>query len=128
MPPEENQTGSSTSGRPGRKGLTGDSCWGPAPDVRGITWSVATCHDLGREPDAGHAGRLIDRLAATRGKDAQALRRPSVPACTDLPRGRVTRPGKEFLILHGNDSPATAEVGPVRSPTISNTHRRLPGQ
>jgi hypothetical protein len=44
-------------------------------------------------------------LAKAWGKDAQILERRLALFYTGLPRGRVTRPGKPFLILHGNDSP-----------------------
>ena len=102
--------GRPASGRvPGTKAFTGGYYWLPAPDAGGITWSVVTCRDLRCGPDAGHDAdlwpRLIERLAAAWGKAPQELKRRLGQSYTGLPRGRVTRPGKEFLILHGNDSP-----------------------
>ena len=44
-------------------------------------------------------------LAAAWGKDAQTLKRRLALSYTGLPRGRVTRPDKTFLVLHGKDSP-----------------------
>ena len=44
-------------------------------------------------------------LAAAWGKDAQVLKRRLALSYTGLPRGRVTRPDKTFLVLHGKDSP-----------------------
>jgi hypothetical protein len=89
--------------------MTGGYYWLPAPNAGGISWTVANCRDLGCGPDAGHDvdlwPKLIDRLAATWGRNAQTLKRRLALSYTGLPRGRVTRPGKEFLILHGNDSP-----------------------
>ena len=92
-----------------KKGLTGGYYWFPAPSPDGITWSVVTCHDLGCDPDAGHDAdlwpRLMVRLASAWGKDAQVLKRRLALAYTGVPRGRVTRPDKTYLILHGKDSP-----------------------
>ena len=47
---------------------------------------------------------VLDRLAAAWGKDGAVLRRVLIDRCYGLPRGRVTRPGKRFLVLQGNDS------------------------
>lgn len=92
-----------------RMGRTGGYYWFPVPDAGGVIWSVITARDLGCGPDAGHDAelwpKLIDRLATIWGKDSRALRRRLRQSYTGLPRGRVTRPSNEFLILHGNDSP-----------------------
>jgi len=48
---------------------------------------------------------VLDRLAAAWGKDGVVLRRVLKDRCYGLPRGRVNRPGKRFLVLHGEDSP-----------------------
>jgi predicted transport protein len=67
-----------------------------------------TCHQLGFDSEVGHVEMwtaVLDRLGVAWGKDAAILRRLLKGHCYDLPRGRVTRPGKRFLILHGNDSP-----------------------
>jgi hypothetical protein len=44
-------------------------------------------------------------LAEAWGKDVQILKRRLTLSYTGLPRGRVTRPDKTFLVLHGKDSP-----------------------
>ena len=68
-----------------------------------------TCRDLGYGLHDGHDAKLWPKLmiplAATWGKDAQFLQRRLTLFYTGLPRGRVTRPEKTFLILHGEDSP-----------------------
>lgn len=94
-----------------KRPFTGGYYWLPIPDpdAGGIIWSVVTCRDLGCSPDAGHDAdlwpRLIDRLATRWGKDAQDFRRRLRQSYTGLPRGRVTRPERVFLVLHGDDSP-----------------------
>jgi hypothetical protein len=109
-PPLENQIGPCSERPHRRKGMTGGYYWFPTPGTGGISWSVITCRDLHCNPDAGHDAelwpKLIVRLAATWGKDAQALKRRLDLSYTGLPRGRVTRPDKTFLVLHGKDSPA----------------------
>ena len=93
----------------GTKPFTGGYYWFPTPSPDGITWSIVTCRDLGCHSDAGHDAdlwpRLMVPLAKTWGKEAEALKRRLALSYTGLPRGRVTRPEKVFLILHGNDSP-----------------------
>jgi hypothetical protein len=93
----------------GTKPYRGGYYWLPAPSSEGITWSVITCRDLGCGADAGHDAdlwpRLMVPLAATWGKDALVLKRRLALSYTGLPRGRVTRPDKTFLVLHGKDSP-----------------------
>jgi hypothetical protein len=69
---------------------------------------VVTCHRLGFDSDAGHVemwDAVIDRLAAAWGKDVAVLGRLLKDYPYGLPRGRVTRPGRTFLVLHGDDSP-----------------------
>jgi hypothetical protein len=92
--------------------MTGGYYWLPAPNAGAISWTVANCWDLGCGPDAGHDvdlwPKVIDRLAVTWGRDGKSLKRRLNLHYTGLPRGRVTRPAKEFLILHGNDSPVPA--------------------
>jgi len=93
----------------GTKPYRGGYYWLPIPSPDGITWSVVTCRDLGCSADAGHDAdlwpRLMVPLAATWGKDAQILKRKLALSYTGLPRGRVTRPDRTFLVLHGKDSP-----------------------
>ena len=90
--------------------MTGGYYWFPTPADDEITWLVVTCRDLACEPDAGHDAelwpKLIVRLAQTWGKDPKVLKCRLELSYTGLPRGRVTRPDKTYLILHGNDSPA----------------------
>ncbi len=96
----------------GTKPYRGGYYWLPAPSPEGITWSVVSCRDLGCGADAGHDAdlwpRLMVPLAAAWGKDAQILKKKLALSYTDLPRGRVTRPEKTFLVLHGKDSPIPA--------------------
>ena len=93
----------------GTKPYKGGYYWLPTPSPNGITWSIVTCRDLGCYADAGHDAdlwpRLMAPLAATWGKDAQILKKKLALSYTGLPRGRVTRPEKTFLVLHGKDSP-----------------------
>lgn len=93
----------------GAKPFRGGYYWLPAPSAGGITWSVVSCRDLGCGADAGHDAdlwpRLMVPLAAAWGKDAQSLKKKLALSYTGLPRGRVTRPDKTFLVLHGKDSP-----------------------
>ena len=91
------------------KPFTGGYYWLPRPTPGGITWSVVTCRDLGCGRDAGHDAdlwpRLMAPLAEAWGKDALVLKKKLALYYTALPRGRVTRPEKTFLVLHGKDSP-----------------------
>jgi len=91
------------------KPYTGGYYWFPTPSPEGITWSIVTCRDLGCHSDAGHDAdlwpRLMVPLARAWGKDALILRKKLALSYTGLPRGRVTRPVKTFLVLHGKDSP-----------------------
>lgn len=96
---------------PESKPFTGGYYWLPSPSPAGITWVVVTCRDLGCGKDAGHDAdlwpRLMAPLAEAWGKDAQVIKKQLALSYTGLPRGRVTRPEKTFLVLHGDDS-ATA--------------------
>jgi hypothetical protein len=56
---------------------------------------------------------VLTRLAFAWGEDGALLKRRLGLFYTGLPRGRVTRPGKTFLILHGNDAPLSAWAGLV---------------
>lgn len=93
----------------GIKPFTGGYYWLPRPTPDGVSWSVVTCRDLVCGRDAGHDAalwpRLMAPLAEAWGKDAQVLKKKLALSYTALPRGRVTRPEKTFLVLHGNDSP-----------------------
>lgn len=108
--PISSDPGSDNSGaRSATKPFTGGYYWFPTPVPGGVTWSIVTCRYLGCHSDAGHDAdlwpRLMVPLAAAWGKDAQRLKRRLALSYTGLPRGRVTRPEKTFLILHGKDSP-----------------------
>ena len=90
--------------------MTGGYYWLPAPGHPTICWDVVTCHQLGFDSEVGHVEMwtaVTDRLASAWHKDAAVLRRLLRNCAYGLPRGRVTRPGKRFLILHGEDSPCT---------------------
>ena len=82
--------------------------WIPSQGRGALTWDVISCHELGLDAGIGHADfwpAVIDRLATTWDKDERALQRLLKDRYYGLPRGRVTRPGGRFLILHGADSP-----------------------
>lgn len=82
--------------------------WFPRPAEGGPSWTILTSHDAGLPAETGHARLwhwLLIQLATTWGRDGVALGRRLGLYYTGLPRGRVTRPGKKSLILHGNDSP-----------------------
>jgi hypothetical protein len=102
---------SEPSSSPVRKGITGGYYWFPAPGADGITWTVLTCLELGCGPDAGHDAdlwpKVIDRLAATWGRDAQALKRRLGNHYRGLPRGRITGTKRKYQIFHGNDAPVS---------------------
>ncbi len=88
--------------------LTGGYYWFPTRAGDTIAWSVLTCHDLEFDPDDGHFDMwpsVIDRLASAWRRDAVRLRRLLAVHCYGLPRGRITRPDRRFLILHGADAP-----------------------
>jgi hypothetical protein len=88
--------------------LTGGYYWFPAKVGNTVEWSVLSCHDLGFGPDEGHYDMwpsVIDRLATAWGRDPVQLRRRLAKHCYGLPRGRVTRPGRRYLHLHGADAP-----------------------
>lgn len=88
--------------------LVGGYYWFPTPMGSGLAWAVLTCHDLGFDAEVGHVDlwpAVVERLATAWGRDAGTLRRRLIDRYTDLPRGRVTRPGRTFLILHGDDAP-----------------------
>ena len=104
------EAGRDASGsKPESKPFTGGYYWLPRPTPDGITWSIVTCRDLGCDADAGHDAdlwpRLMVPLAEAWGKDALVLQKKLALSYTGLPRGRVTRPDKTFLVLHGKDSP-----------------------
>ncbi len=90
--------------------LVGGYYWFPTPTGGGTNWTVLTCHDLGFDDEVGHVDlwpSLVDRLAAAWGREERALGRRLKDYYTGLPRGRVTRPDKTILILHGHDAPVT---------------------
>lgn len=97
-------------------GLTGGYYWLPTPGDGSLSWDVVTCHRLGFDADAGHVEMwhaVIDRLAAAWGKDVAVLGHLLKDRPYGLPRGRVTRPGRRFLVLHGDDSPRPDWLVPV---------------
>ena len=88
--------------------MAGGCYWLPALGHPTICWDVVTCQQLGFDAEVGHVEMwtaALDRLAVAWHKDAAVLRRLLKDCWYCLPRGRVTRPGKWFLILHGDDSP-----------------------
>jgi hypothetical protein len=101
--------------RPPRS-LTGGYYWLPAKVGNTVEWSVLSCHDLGFGPDEGHYDMwpsVIDRLATAWGRDPVQLRRRLAQHCYGLPRVRVTRPDRRYLLLHGADAPVADWLGRV---------------
>lgn len=97
-------------------GLTGAYYWLPKPCDKGVAWDVMTSHALGFDAEAGHVemwGEVVVRLASVWDKDVDALSRKLRNCPYGLPRGRVTRPAKRFLVLHGGDSPCADGLEPV---------------
>ena len=96
--------------------LTGGYYWLPTPSGGSVAWGMLTCHDLGFDPDEGHFemwASVIDRLASAWGRDRRRLRRLLSRHCYGLPRGRVTRPDRRSLVLHGHDAPVADWLGRV---------------
>lgn len=89
-------------------GLTGGYYWLPTPGDGSLSWDVVTCHELGFDAEVGHVKiwvAVIERLANAWGKEVATLRRLLRNCLYGLPRGRVTRPRSQFLVLHGDDWP-----------------------
>jgi hypothetical protein len=96
--------------------MRGGYYWFPTPAGETVEWSVLACHDLGFGPDDGHYDMwplVIDRLATAWSRDALRLRRRLAEHCYGLPRGRVTRPDRRWLVLHGDDAPVADWLGRV---------------
>ena len=56
---------------------------------------------------------VIDRLATAWVRDVVRLRKLLAGHCYGFPRGRVTRPDRRFLLLHGHDAPIADWLGLV---------------
>lgn len=127
-----------TSPRP----RTGAYYWLPIPPLRSLTWRVLSCHDLGFDDDRSHFElwpAVIPHLATIWGRDPKAMKRRLGRHCYGLPRGRVTRPEKGYLILHGADCPipspdwtkmvadAFGLQGSRIKPLFDEHEQRLPG-
>ena len=95
---------------------TGAYYWLPVPTDPGHHWVVYTSRDAGLDPDAGHTELwlcVLDRLAMAWGKHRRRLRRRLEDRYAGLPRGRVTRPSRSYMILHGRDAPLIEWQGVV---------------
>ena len=93
-----------------REALTGGYFWFPAPRDGQVGWSVLTCHDLGFDDTESHSDMwpsVIERLACAWGREVAPLRKRLELCCYGLPRGRITRPGGRFLLIHGDDAPVS---------------------
>jgi hypothetical protein len=102
--------------RPRRQPLEGGYYWFPSPSPGSVTWKVLPCHEMGFDSDDGHVDlwpAVIARLATTWNMDARVLKRRLKNQCYGLPRGRVTRPDRRSLILHGNDAPISGWLDEV---------------
>ena len=106
--PNEGIEGRCSDGEERRTPASGGYYWLPRPVGGPVAWVVVTCHDLGH--NAGHSHRelwptLVRLLAGAWGLGADELGRLLGDRYYGLPRGRVTRPGAKWLILHGEDAP-----------------------
>jgi hypothetical protein len=98
------------------RSVTGPFYWFPSPGQDSPCWGLLAGHDFGLDPDTGHVElwrHVLTRLAAAWGKEATFVKRLAL-AYTGLPRGRVTKPGRVYLVLHGNDAPTTGLEGRIR--------------
>src|SRR5262245_11464476 len=101
--------GRTPEGSPDRRmPRTGAYYWVPITADSGHHWVLCTSRDAGLNSDGGHTRLwvyVLDRLAITWGKDRMLLRRRLEDGYACLPRGRVTRTPRSYLILHGRDAP-----------------------
>jgi len=92
--------------------LTGAFYWLPSPAPSGpSSWALLTCHDLGKWDGISHREfwpSVLEHLAPAWGKDPAPFKRRLGDHYYALPRGRITRPNGNYLILHGNDAPVPA--------------------
>ena len=81
----------------------------PTPNPSGpLSWSLLTCHDIGKWDGIAYREMwpsVVEHLAELWGKAPEPFRRRLGDHYYALPRGRVTRPKGNYLILHGNDAP-----------------------
>jgi len=90
--------------------LTGAYYWVPEPRPNGHSWNLVTCHDLNLWDGVSHRQfwpHVLEHLAAPWGKDAKPLKQRLHDHHTGLPRGRVTHPDLGYVVIHGDDAPAT---------------------
>jgi hypothetical protein len=89
------------------KSLTGPYYWDcTGRKKRSWTISLACEVCLGLETGHDEFWRLVlTRLAVERGRDTVAARRCPELYYTGLPRGRVTKLRRSYLIVHGDDTP-----------------------
>lgn len=88
--------------------LTGAYYWLPRPHPDGPTWELVTCYDLGVWVGISHREifpRIVERLAAAWGLEAEPLKRRLADHHTGLPRARINYPRPDYILLHGGDSP-----------------------
>jgi hypothetical protein len=109
----------------------------PVPADPGLHWVVYTSRDAGLDPDVGHTELwlfVLDRLAIAWAQDRSLLRRPLEDRYAGLPRGRVTRPSRSYLILHGRDAPliewltvvaSRFDLPPGRTRILYDEHERM---
>ena len=95
---------------------TGAYYWVPVPTDAGRQWELCRSRDAGLDPDVGHTElwlSVLDRLAMSWAKDRRYLRRRLEDRYAGLPRGRVTRPSRSYMIVHGRDAPLIEWQGVV---------------
>lgn len=94
----------------GSSPLTGAYFWVPRPEQGGVAWDLVTCHDLNAWAAISHREfwpLILDVLAKNWNKDIRTLDRLLHDHHTGLPRGRVTHPKAGYVVIHGDDAPAT---------------------
>jgi len=98
--------------------LTGAYYWAPSPPSNGIVWNLKTCHDLKVLDGISHREfwpYVLEVLASTWGKDAEALKGCLSDHHTGLPRGRIVHRKSGYVIIHGDDAPVPDWLDLVKS-------------
>jgi hypothetical protein len=92
--------------------LTDAYVWVPRPEDSGVVWDLVTCHDLNVWDGVSHRKlwpQVLEHLAVVRGMDTKLLKYRLRDRHTGLPRGRIIHPESGYVVIHGDDAPATLE-------------------
>ncbi len=88
--------------------LTGAYYWIPVPRPDGFDWELRTCHDLKRWDGISHREfwpSILEQLAPAWGFVPDAFLDLLSDNYYALPRGRITKPKGNYMILQGDDAP-----------------------